>query len=102
MLSHNKNTRNTDKSLLEALSCIFNPQFDSSKFFPLLAMISDDPDLSLPASLIFAVYNLLIKEEQVIAFKSLSLIHTKCPHSLANVAGLVVRSAYLAYSKKYL
>lgn len=42
---YNKNRENNDQNLIEAISCIFNGEFDSSKFFPLLAMISDDPDL---------------------------------------------------------
>lgn len=34
------------------------------------------------------------------AFKGLSLIGNKFGNSLGNVAGLVVRSGYLAYTKK--
>lgn len=100
MLNPSKKYRKIDDSLSEAIACIFRKQFNSSQFFPLLVQFIDDPDLKEPSNLIFSIYNLLIKEEPQTAYNGLIKIHQSNPNSVANVTGLVVRSAYEAYKKK--
>jgi hypothetical protein len=63
--------------------------------------ISNDSELVQPASILFAMYNLLVKEESQTAFNCLKNVESANPRSLGNVAGHVIRSAYLAYNKKY-
>lgn len=57
--------------------------------------------MKLPANLIFSIYNLLIREEPETAYNGLTHIENENPHSVANAAAYVVRSAYEAYAKKY-
>jgi hypothetical protein len=47
------------------------------------------------------MYNTLVKEQPQTAFNCLKNLEAANPKSLGNVAGHVIKSAYLAYAKKY-
>lgn len=61
MLNPNRQYGNVEDLLEEALNLTFSKNFAAARFFQIMVQIADDPDLRVPANLLFAIYNVLIK-----------------------------------------